>query len=61
MSVEANILALHLSKQVQRNPELAYLIGPYTQTWDLLCAAIAALTGETPEAADARLKAGLTS
>ena len=59
MSAAANDLAVHLSKQVQARPELSDLIGPYTQTWDLLCAALAAITGETPEAAAARLLAGL--
>lgn len=60
MSAEARDLAVHLAKQVTTRRELAYLIGPYTRTWELLIAAIGSITGETDAAVDARLKRNLS-
>ena len=59
MTAEANDLALHLVKQCQTRPELAYLIGPYTRTWELLVAPIASITGESCEEAEVRMKSGM--
>lgn len=59
MSVEANDLALHLLKQCQTRRELAYLIGPYSRTWELLVAAVASITGESCQDAEVRMKRGL--
>lgn len=56
MSAAANDLAVHLSKVVRTNPAVAYHIGPYTRTWELLIAAIGAITGEKPAAVDARFR-----
>ena len=59
MSGASNDLAVHLRKQILARPELAYQIGPHSRTWELLCTAIASITGETYDAADNRLRVEL--
>lgn len=46
---------IHVLDTAQRDPRgLGYHLGPGTQSYTLLCAAEAELTGETPEAVEAR-------
>jgi hypothetical protein len=59
MSTPCRELALYLARRVTCDERLAYLIGPYTQMWTLLCEAIASITGETAQEVDARLKSQL--
>lgn len=46
MSAAACDLARHLSGLLTRSPDLAYLIGPGSRTWELMIGAVAAMTGE---------------
>lgn len=56
MSAAANELVLHLCKQIQYNPDLAYLIGPGSRTWEILIEAVASITGEGSSNADIRCR-----
>ena len=59
MSTADRDLVMHLSKQVQINADLAYLIGPGSRTWELLITAIAGITGEGDSNADIRCRSVL--
>lgn len=50
---------LHLVRQMQRSPRLAWLIGPGSESYDLLTAAAATTTGCTVEVLRAEIERDL--
>lgn len=55
----AEVFSLHFARQVKANPQLAYLVGPGSRTWELLVEAFADLTHQTTAQASAHLLADL--
>ena len=50
MTEKSNAAVLHLLRQAQRNPKLAYYIGPWTESYRLLTEAAAELEGSSVDA-----------
>lgn len=61
MTSTARDLAVHLARQIQANPDFAYLLGPGSRTWELLVEAISSITGEKSSDADMRLRAAVAT
>lgn len=56
MSAAAEAAVTAVMGRIIRDPRIAYLMGPGSETYDLVTAAVAESRGETPEAYRARIE-----